>query len=68
MSTFRYLTVKTWAKEAGVTRAAVYAKIKRGTIKYSDGVEHNSIDTNDYAPRKDWNHNYFEPKIKELPF
>ncbi len=24
---FRYLTVKTWAKEAGITRTAVYAKI-----------------------------------------
>lgn len=68
MSTFRYLTVKTWAKEAGVSRASVYAKIKRGTINYSLGVEHNSIDTNDYAPKRDWNYNYIEPKINLCPF
>ena len=65
---YRFITISTWAKEAGVTRKAVYDRIARGTIKLSEYTEHPMIDTNDYAPCKKWNRNIDMPKVKDCPF
>ncbi len=54
MSTPRFITVSTWAKLAGITRAAAYARIKRGTLKPSPLCEVVLIDTEDYAPVRKW--------------
>jgi hypothetical protein len=52
----RYLTVKTWAKEAGITRASVYKRIRNGKISFAKEVEHPVIDTVEFTPCKKWNY------------
>lgn len=48
----RFVTIKTWAKLAGINRESVYKRIKSGKLAYSDYCEMPAIDLEEYPPGK----------------
>ena len=48
----RFVTITTFAKLSEVSLDAIYKRIKRGKLKYSDLCEMSAIDLHKYSPGK----------------
>ena len=63
----RFVTIKTWAKLAGINRESAYKRLKSGKLKYSKYCEMPAIDIEEFLPCRLRNIPT-EPIINPLPF
>jgi predicted DNA-binding transcriptional regulator AlpA len=48
----RFITIKTWAKLAGMKRESAYKRIKSGRLEYSSYCEMPAIDIEEFPPTR----------------
>jgi predicted DNA-binding transcriptional regulator AlpA len=63
----RFVTIGTYAKLCGVTREAIYKRIKAGTLTVSEYCEHPLIDTEEFPPGRMKSKPSKPPVKRELP-
>lgn len=64
----RFLTIKSWAKLAGINRESAYKRIKSGKLKYSEHCEMPAIDIEEFPPNK-LRHDFIKIESKNIcPF
>jgi hypothetical protein len=48
----RFVTIKTWAKMAGMLRTSAYKRLKSGRLEYSKYCEMPAIDIEEFPPTR----------------